>query len=120
CSTSSSERPPDPGRRRARFWETQLARIRRGVRQSSSSSEGSGRMRRQITGTLGTVLAVGLTLATSVALAAPRATGKETFRGVVVASGESDARSVVTSLIVARGVFAGGGRIVEIASRPGD
>jgi hypothetical protein len=77
-------------------------------------------VRRQITGVISSVLAIGLTLAVSVAPAATRAKGNESMRGVIVASDESGARHVVTSLIVARGVFAGAGRIVEVASRPGD
>jgi len=39
---------------------------------------------------------------------------------VFVASGESGARSVVSSMLVGRGVFTGVGRIVEGTSRPGD
>ena len=77
-------------------------------------------MRRQIIGVLGAVLAVWLTLAASLAPAAARATGKESLRGVIVVSGESGSRNVVSTLIVARGIFAGAGRIVEVASRPGD
>ena len=71
-------------------------------------------------GALGAVLAVWLTFAASLAPAAAPATGKESIRGLIIVSGESGARTVVTSVIVARGVFAGAGRIVEVASRPGD
>jgi len=77
-------------------------------------------MKRQIAGALGLVLAVGLTLAASVAPAASRATGKESFSGVIVASGESGTRTVVTSLIALEGVFTGAGRIVEVPNHPGD
>jgi hypothetical protein len=77
-------------------------------------------MRRRITAALGVVLAVGLTAATSVSPAAPRASGKESFRGVLVASGESGTRAVISTLIVARGVFTEAGRIVEVPNRPGD
>jgi hypothetical protein len=77
-------------------------------------------MRRRITMALGIVLAVGLTLATSISLAAQRASGPESFRGVLVASGESGARTVISSLIVTRGVFTGAGTIVEVPNRPGD
>ena len=66
------------------------------------------------------VLAGGLTLATSVSPAAPRVSGKESFRGVLVASGESGARTVISSLIVFKGVFTGAGTIVEVPNRPGD
>lgn len=77
-------------------------------------------VRRQMMGALGAVLAVWLTFAASLAPAAARATGKESLRGVIVASGESGSRAVVSTLIVARGIFTGAGRIVEVASRPGD
>ena len=77
-------------------------------------------MRRQITAVLGTALGVGLALAPSIAPAAPRASGTETFSGVLVASGGSGERSVVSSVIVAEGVFTGSGRIVEVPNRPGD
>jgi hypothetical protein len=77
-------------------------------------------MRRQITGALGTVLAVGLTLVASAGPAAARTTGKESFRVVLAASGESGARTVFSTLIAARGVFTGAGRIVEVANRRGD
>jgi hypothetical protein len=77
-------------------------------------------MRRRITVALGMVLAVGLALATSVSPAAPRASGAESFRGVLVVSGESGARTVISSLIVAKGVVTGAGTIVEVPNRPGD
>lgn len=77
-------------------------------------------MRRQITRTLGAVLAIGLTFVASAAPAAARVRGRESLSGVIVASGESGARAVVTSVIVARGAFAGAGRLVEVANRPGD
>jgi hypothetical protein len=77
-------------------------------------------MRRQITGALSTGLAVGLTLVASAGPAEARTTGKESFKGVLAASGESGARTVFSSLIAARGVFTGAGRIVEVANRPGD
>jgi hypothetical protein len=77
-------------------------------------------MIRRITGVLSTVLAVGLTLVAWVGPAAARTTGKESFRGVLAASGESGARTVFSSLIAVRGVFTGAGRIVEVANRPGD
>ena len=77
-------------------------------------------MRRRIIGALGIVLAVGLTLGASISPAAQRASGRESFRGVLVASGESGARTVISSLIVARGVFTGAGTIVEVPNRPGD
>jgi hypothetical protein len=77
-------------------------------------------MRREVTAALGTLLAIGLTLVATVAPAAARTTGKQSFRGVIVASGESGTRTVVSTVIVARGVFTGDGRVVEVANRPGD
>src|SRR3954447_25230836 len=77
-------------------------------------------MRREVTAALGTLLAIGLTLVATVAPAAARTTGKQSFRGVIVASGESGIRTVVSTVIVARGVFMGDGRVVEVANRPGD
>ena len=77
-------------------------------------------MRRRITVAVGMVLAVGLTLAASISPAAQRASGPESFRGVLVASGESGARTVISSLLVTRGVFTGAGTIVEVPNRPGD
>jgi hypothetical protein len=75
-------------------------------------------MKGRITGA-GAVLAIGLALVT-VAPASARVKGNESFRGMVVASGESGRRTVVSTLIVFKGVFTGAGRIVEVASRPSD
>jgi hypothetical protein len=77
-------------------------------------------MRRRITGAVGVVLTAGLVLAPAVAPAAPRASGRESFRGVLVVSGESGGRTVISSLIVTNGVFTGAGAIVEVPNRPGD
>ena len=77
-------------------------------------------MRRKVTAALGTLLAIALTLVVTVAPAAARTTGRQSFRGVIVASGESGTRTVVSTVIVARGVVTGDGRVVEVANRPGD
>ena len=69
-------------------------------------------------GALGVLLAVGMALA--VAAPAAAATGSETFDGVVVTSGVSGDRVVVNSVVVAKGVFSGVGRVVEIENLPGD
>ena len=66
------------------------------------------------------MLVVGLTLVGSAAPAAARISGKESFKGAIVASGESGTRTVVSSVIAASGVFTGSGRVVEVANRPGD
>jgi hypothetical protein len=77
-------------------------------------------MRRKVRAALGAMLAVGLTLVASSAPAAAPTTGRQSFKGTIIASGESGKRTVVNSLIVARGVFTGSGRIVEVDNRPGD
>jgi hypothetical protein len=76
-------------------------------------------MRRQIRGALGALLTVGIALAAS-APATAQTTGSETFKGVIVTSGVSGARVVVSSVVVAKGVFSGVGRVVEIENLPGD
>src|SRR5919109_4266385 len=77
-------------------------------------------MKRQVTGTL---LAAGTALAISTASAIPAAaatSGSESFRGTIVTSGVSGTRTVISSVIVAKGVFTGVGRIAELPSLPGD
>lgn len=76
-------------------------------------------MRRQARGTLAVLLAAGIALAASATTGA-QTSGNETISGVIVTSGASGQRTVVSSVIVARGVFTGVGRIVEIASLPSD
>jgi hypothetical protein len=46
--------------------------------------------------------------------------GNETLDVVIVASGLSGTRTVVSSVVVAKGAFNGVGRIVEIPNLPGD
>src|SRR5206468_1753564 len=43
-----------------------------------------------------------------------------TFHGVIVTSGISGSRTVVNSVIIAKGVFSGTGRVVEVPNLPGD
>jgi hypothetical protein len=77
-------------------------------------------MKRQVAGAL---LAAGTALAISAAAAMPAAaatSGSETFSGTIVASGVSGTRTVISSVIVAKGVFSGVGRIVEVPSLPTD
>ena len=76
-------------------------------------------MRRRVRGALGALLAVGIALAVS-APATAQTTGNETFKGTIVASYVSGTRVVVGSVVVASGVFSGGGRVVEIENLPGD
>lgn len=77
-------------------------------------------MRRYVSAALGIMLGAGLPLVLSVAPATARTTGREAIKGTIVATSASGARTVVSSLIVARGVFTGIGRDVEVANRPGD
>src|SRR5215472_5844493 len=77
-------------------------------------------MKRQMSWAL---LAAGTAVAAAVATAAPAAaatSGSETFKGTIVASGVSGTRTVITSVIIAKGAFSGVGRIVEVDNRPGD
>src|SRR5438552_7008546 len=76
-------------------------------------------MRRQVSAVLGPLLAAGIALALAIPAAAAT-TGSETFNGVIVTSGVSGERVVVSSVVVAKGVFSGVGRVVEIPNLPGD
>jgi hypothetical protein len=70
-------------------------------------------------GALGVLLAAGIALAMA-APAAAQTTGSETFKGVIVTSGVSGTRTVVSSVILAKGVFSGVGEIVEVPNLPSD
>jgi hypothetical protein len=77
-------------------------------------------MKRQATAAL---VAAGAALAISAAAATPAAaatSGSETLSGTIVTSGVSGTRMVISSVLVAKGVFNGVGRIVELPSLPGD
>jgi hypothetical protein len=77
-------------------------------------------MKRQITVAL---LAAGIALAVSAATAVPAAaatSGSETLSVTLVTSGVSGTRTVISSVVVAKGVFGGVGRIVELPDQPGD
>jgi hypothetical protein len=77
-------------------------------------------MKRQVTGVL---LAAGIALAISAATALPATaatTGSETFSGTIVTSGVSGTRTVISSVLIAKGVFRGVGRIVELPNLPSD
>ncbi len=76
-------------------------------------------MGRQARRTLGALLVLGIAVAVS-APGAAGTTGNETFSGTIVTSGVSGERVVVSSVIVAKGVFSGVGRVVEIQNLPGD
>ncbi len=76
-------------------------------------------MRRQMRGALGALLIVGMALAVS-APAGAQTSGNETFNSVIVTSGLSGERVEISSVVRAKGVFSGVGRIVEIPNLPGD
>lgn len=59
-------------------------------------------------------------VAAAPAPAVAQTSGSETFTGHLVVSGRSGGREVVNSVIVARGVFNGVGRIVERPNLPSD
>jgi hypothetical protein len=71
-------------------------------------------MKRQMSWAL---LAGGIALAASAATAAPATaatSGSQTFKGAIVTSGVSGTRTVITSVVIAKGAFSGVGRIVEV------
>ena len=59
-------------------------------------------------------------VSTGAAPATAQITGRQSFHGFLLVDGTSGGRDVVASPVVARGIFDGVGRIVEVASRPGD
>jgi hypothetical protein len=74
-------------------------------------------MNRQI---LGALVAAAAALGVGVAPAAAASSGNETFHGTIVTSGQSGIRTVISSVVVAKGVFTGVGRIVEVPNLPSD
>ena len=70
-------------------------------------------------GSLGMLAAVVAALAAS-APAGAQTSGNESFSGLIVASSTSGEREVLASAIIAKGVFTGAAKIVEIPSLPGD
>jgi hypothetical protein len=77
-------------------------------------------MRRRERRVLGVLLATAIVLPSAPALAATTKGGAESLTGAVVISGRSGTRTVVRSVIVARGAFNGVGRIVEVQKLPAD
>ena len=77
-------------------------------------------MKRLVTGAL---IAAGTALVIAVAAAMPAAaatSGSETFSGTIVTSGVSGTRTVISSVVIAKGVFSGVGHVVELPGLPGD
>jgi len=58
--------------------------------------------------------------ATAAVPAAAAASGSETLSGTLVTWGVSGTRTVLSSVVVAKGMFTGVGRIVEVPSLPAD
>jgi hypothetical protein len=52
--------------------------------------------------------------------AAATSSGNETLKGSIVTSGRSGTRTVISSVVVAKGAFRGAGRIIEIPNLPTD
>ena len=74
-------------------------------------------MKRQVTGAL---LATGIALAISAATVMPAAaatSGRETFRGTIVTSGVSGTRTVISSVIVAKGCLMASAIITTVGDR---
>ena len=79
-------------------------------------------MKRQARNFLATAGLVTMSLAVGFAPAPATAAGQgtETFNGVLLASGATGSRVVLTTAVVTRGVFNGVGRIVEVPNLPTD
>ena len=69
--------------------------------------------------TLAAVFAAALGLAALVP-AASGTSGGETFDVTLVVSGAGGGRDVIAAVVVAKGVFSGNGRLVEVPNLPGD
>ena len=76
-------------------------------------------MMRQATRALGASVAAAIGLAVLVPAAAGTS-GNETFDVTLIASGATGERNVIAAVVVAKGVFSGNGRLVEVANLPGD
>jgi hypothetical protein len=87
---------------------------------SLDSGARGARAIRQLRAALGALVTVGIMLAVSSSPAAAQTTGSETFHGVLVVSGAAGGRELVSSVVVARGVFNGVGHVVERENLPGD
>ena len=74
---------------------------------------------RQTTRALGALLAAAIGFAILIPAAAGTS-GSETFDVTLVVSGATGERDVVTAIVVAKGVFKGNGRLVEVPTLPGD
>jgi hypothetical protein len=69
---------------------------------------------------LAALIGLAVLLVVAAAPAAAQTSGSETFKGFIVAGYPDGPRVVHAGSVVARGVFDGAGRIVEVDSLPGD
>ena len=76
-------------------------------------------MGQQMSGVLGALAAAAVALAIA-APASAEAAGSETITGVIVAKTAADVRTVVGSVVIARGVLNDSGKLVEGPSEPSD
>jgi hypothetical protein len=76
-------------------------------------------MRRPMRGVIAALAAIGISFAIS-APATASTSGNQTFTGVIVKSGASGTERIVSSLVIAKGVFRGVGRDVETDNLPSD
>ena len=76
-------------------------------------------MMQQTARVLGALLAAAIGLAVLVPAAAATS-GGESFDVTLVVSGVTGERDVVTAIVLAKGVFSGNGRLVEVPNLPGD
>jgi hypothetical protein len=74
-------------------------------------------MKKQV---LGALVAAATALGGGAAPAAAASSVNETLQGIIVTSGLSGYRTVINSVVVAKGVFTGLGRIVEVENLPTD
>jgi hypothetical protein len=86
---------------------------------AASTVDREGGMMRQKTRALGALLAATIGFAILVPAAAATS-GDETFDVTLVVSGATGERDIVTAVVVAKGVFSGNGRLVEVPNVPGD
>ena len=88
--------------------------------QSAESGARGGSTGQRLRAILSALVTVGIMLAVLSSPAVAQTTGSETFHGVLVVSGAAGTRELVSSVVVATGVFNGVGHVVERENLPGD
>jgi len=81
--------------------------------------EPGGAMKSRLVGAL-LAAVIALVISAAAVPAAAATSGSETVSGRLVTSGVSGTRTTISTVAVAKGVFNGVGRIVEIPNQPGD